>query len=325
MKNEWIVNYILGETTPAENKQIAAWIKEDPAHEAQYLELKKIWGLTEQKVAYKPVDIDEAWSRFVDLRGAQSAVNVAEALDVAMPIRRMSRMRVFLVAASVLLVCGLSFMALHIGFTTDAQLLSGATVQQLDLPDGSRVSLNKGSDLRYHKAWLGRERQVTLNEGEAFFEVKHDAAHPFVIQSGRQTITVLGTSFNVRKGDKQTEVIVATGKVAVQYGDQKVFLTANQHVTIADTTRKVVQPDTVPDQLYRYYIHQEFIFENTPLPRVFEVLSRAYAQKFVLNPMHKKLLYTARFEQQNLKEIMEVILKTFNLKIEKRGDTYYIN
>lgn len=325
MKNEWIVNYILGETSPEDNKKIAAWIEENPEHEAQYLELKKIWGLTERKVDYQPVDIDQAWSRFVDLRAGRAAEGADEIPEAVKPVRRLGATRIFQVAASVLLVCGLSFMALHFGLTEDKQLTTWGAVEHVDLPDGSHVSLNKASDLRYHKAWLGRERQVTLAKGEAFFQVKHDEAHPFVIQSGKQTITVLGTSFNVRKGENQTEVIVASGKVCVQYGKEKVFLTANQHVTIADTTTKVVQPDTVPDQLYRYYIHQEFIFENTPLPRVFEVLGRAYGQQFVLNPMHKKLLYTARFEQQNLKEIVEVILTTFNLKIEKKGSTYYIN
>ena len=316
MKKEWIVNYILGETSPEETKAVADWIAEDPTHQTEYLELQKIWGLTERKLEYKPVDIDGAWARFVELRDA----SVEDT-----PVRRFSRMQWMGLAASLLLVCGLAALGLNYGLRDDEQLLSGGRMEQVDLPDGSRVSMNKETDLRYQKAWLGRKRELTLTKGEAFFEVKHDAAHPFVIASGKQRITVLGTSFNVRKGDQQTEVIVASGKVAVEYGDQKVFLTANQHVTITDTTKLLVRPDTLADQLYRYYIHQEFVFENTPLPRVFEVLGRAYEQKFVLNPAHKKLRYTARFEQQNLKEIMEVVLTTFNLKMEKKGDTYYIN
>src|SRR5690606_9925607 len=77
---------------------------------------------------------------------------------------------------------------------------------------------------------------------------------------------------------------------------------------------------------YRYYVHQEFTFENTPLPRVFEILGKAYQKKFLIeDPKIKALTYTATFEQQNLNEIIDVILRTFSLKISKKDEAYYIN
>ncbi len=93
------------------------------------------------------------------------------------------------------------------------------------LPDSSVVFLNAASKLHYLKAFNEDTREVLL-DGEAFFEVVHDASRPFIVRSGVVSTTVLGTSFNVKafRGDGRIAVTVQSGKVGVSMssdGNQK--------------------------------------------------------------------------------------------------------
>ncbi|HKH60781.1 MAG TPA: FecR domain-containing protein [Flavitalea sp.] len=88
-------------------------------------------------------------------------------------------------------------------------------IQLVMLPDSSKVWLNASTIIRYAKSFK-KDRQLKL-EGEAYFEVTHDADRPFVIEAGDLTTTVLGTSFNVKafKEDASTKISVISGKVKV--------------------------------------------------------------------------------------------------------------
>ncbi|MCG8305761.1 MAG: FecR domain-containing protein [Cytophagales bacterium] len=83
------------------------------------------------------------------------------------------------------------------------------------LPDGSKVNLNSGSELKYHSNFAD-SRQVDLI-GEARFEVVRDEDHPFRIKSQGVTTTVLGTTFNVKAySDEKLSVSVVSGRVLVE-------------------------------------------------------------------------------------------------------------
>lgn len=321
MKKEFITNYIIGEANASERAQVEAWIQEDAANEQEYLQLKNIWEMSQLDIAPVAVDVDQAWANFKALRDAKLEQVDAKVRD----IKARSRMSMWVAAAAVLLVMGASFFYLSDRFTEDRFVrTAGMETKRVELPDGSTVSLNTATEMQYHKNWLGKDREVALVKGSVFFEVKKDAKHPFVIQAGQHKITVLGTSFHVHRSDTETEVIVATGKVRVNYGSKEVLLTANQGISIPDTLKGHVQVDSIKDNYYRYYVHQEFYFENTALEKVFEVLGKAYNKEFILDAKLKKVPYTASFEQQSLSEMLAVIVKTFNLKVEKQGDKYYI-
>lgn len=89
-------------------------------------------------------------------------------------------------------------------------------VKVITLPDGTTVTLKKGSILTYNPSFNRQMREVKLT-GEAYFDVKHDSQRPFRVNSGDYSIDVLGTAFNVKQGTAagQIEVTVARGKVSV--------------------------------------------------------------------------------------------------------------
>ncbi len=320
MSKEELVKYISGDLSAERKEVVEAWIKENPEHEKEYTDMKKIWEWSGASDSSPEVDVDRAWSDFVKLRD-----NRPQQIVTLEDRKRSLSWKKWMVAAAVAVLLMSSWAILSWTLSTSLSLSSNDVLQQAALPDGSTVYLNKQTVLDYKKNWLAKERTVVLSKGEAFFDVKRDTMQPFVIQSGNSKITVLGTSFHVRRAKGETEVIVSSGSVRVDHGNSYVRLKPNDRVVIRDTVRTQVKVDTVEDQLYKYYIHQEFIFENTPLSRVFDVLGKAFDKKFVVvNEKDKALRYTATFERQTLNEMLDVLLKTFDLKIEKKGNVYYI-
>lgn len=81
------------------------------------------------------------------------------------------------------------------------------------LPDGSRVELNTASTIR--AAVSGDARELWLDKGEAYFDVAHADGDPFIVHAGRQTITVLGTKFSVRRDGERVDVAVSEGRVRI--------------------------------------------------------------------------------------------------------------
>lgn len=94
--------------------------------------------------------------------------------------------------------------------------------KEILLSDGSIVWLNANSQIKTPKGFNGKLRQVSIEEGEVFFNVKKDEAHPFIVQAGSLKVKVLGTSFDIKtyKEFKTISVSVVTGKVAVSNKDK---------------------------------------------------------------------------------------------------------
>lgn len=126
------------------------------------------------------------------------------------------------VAAIFLLVVSVALLSYWYHQNADAYYITitnpSGKIATVHLPDGTKVWLNALTTLRYKKAFT-QNRALAL-DGEAYFEVSHDADHPFRVRAGGLETTVLGTSFNIKAygQDTVTRVSVLTGRVQVQTG-----------------------------------------------------------------------------------------------------------
>jgi len=311
MNKELLERYIVGETNELEAAMIQNWLEEDAKNKEEYIKMKKMWDCLPKPLDVPDVDVDKAWADFKAVRDERASV-VAAIPQKATPVIQWS----WWIAASILLLCALGFYVFDQSHREEMFLSSMEQVRHESLPDGSVVTLNKNTELAYSSRWTDKNRYVALKTGEVFFEVHKDKRHPFVIETGKTKITVLGTSFNVRRVSNATEVIVSTGLVKVGYANKEVFLRPQQMITIRDNDTLKVDKEPVKDQFYKYYVDRVFDFENTPLQRVVELLNRAYDYKIIIDhSSDQKLLLTAKFEQNNLTEILKVISSTFGLKV----------
>ncbi|BAV07783.1 FecR family protein [Filimonas lacunae] len=121
-------------------------------------------------------------------------------------------------------------------------------VTRVVLPDSSVVWLNRNTAITYHKGFA-LNRRVQLLQGEVFFDVKKDAQHPFVIQSGDIYTTVKGTSFSVAKNHytNDVKVTVVTGRVAISKGsDTLAVLTPGKRLRYVEEKEKAGVDEASP-------------------------------------------------------------------------------
>ena len=105
--------------------------------------------------------------------------------------------------------------------------------KKVSLPDGTVLTLNSCSRVRYPSRFVDDERRIEL-EGEGFFQVSHNEKQPFVINTRFFDVRVLGTCFNVKSysSDETVMVDVENGKVQIDMPDAMMRLTANEQVRI---------------------------------------------------------------------------------------------
>jgi len=146
-------------------------------------------------------------------------------------------------------------------------------VEKKTLPDGSTVWLNDNSSIAYYSNFA-RHRNIELKKGEAFFEVKKDASHPFTVQSNNVSTTVKGTSFSVkmiaRTGD--IKVSVVTGKVLVhQQYDTLGYLLPGQRLRYTNQ-QGTATTDKVQTGEANAWIQGEQFLQNASLQEVIQWL-----------------------------------------------------
>lgn len=202
-------------------------------------------------------------------------------------------------------------------------------LQQINLPDGSVVTLNQGSSLQYPDQFDTDRREVQLL-GEAFFDVAPNPDQPFVIQARNAQIEVLGTSFNVNAYPDQAEVsvVVATGKVKVSAGNElaggeKLLLLPGDRGVLRNSDLRLLKSRNDNPNYLAWKTHS-FDFEIASLEDVLEQLSTVYRVKITAaDPELEKLLLTARFDDQSVQFILEVIARTHDLEIVPGEDGGY--
>ena len=123
------------------------------------------------------------------------------------------------------------------------------------MQDGTSVWLNAGTTLRYPALFTGRERRVEI-EGEARFEVVHDAKHPFIVRTYACDVEVLGTKFNLKSyaEDSEVEVTLVEGSVEMETklgGDDRIVRLRPGELVKLDKRTGSTETFDVPTDTYR--------------------------------------------------------------------------
>lgn len=199
------------------------------------------------------------------------------------------------------------------------------------LPDSSIVWLKPNASITYSRIFVKNTREIKL-QGEAFFEVKKDANHPFLIYSGGLVTKVLGTSFNIKSyANANTEISVVTGKVLVYTPATKteksksVYLLPEQKVTYIKNKHQLLKYE-VKEPSLSIWEKNTLSFDNIPVDSVIETLNKTFNAKIVLADSEiSHLALNADFTAVNLPSIMELLSKSLNITYKLNGDTIMIS
>ena len=238
-------------------------------------------------------------------------------------------------AAAVLVGAALVFVFTHTR-TLPEQVQGGSFIVQTDnsdrsftqLPDGSRIWLNKGTKIEYNQQFGIRNINVLLN-GEAYFEVAKNKKLAFVVKTKSIDVTALGTSFNVNAYDDGNEVTTTlyTGKVNVQstLTGYKTILNPFEVAVFSKTKDKITTyVFTGPDK--PVWMEPEFRFDMLPLIDITKQLEHNYNVVFVYrNQKIKHLKFSGTFDRdEKLDEILRVIKINTNIDYAIKNDSVII-
>lgn len=147
-------------------------------------------------------------------------------------------------------------------------------VRSITLPDGSVVLLNQLSQLQYNPGWNRRAARNVKLEGEAYFTVQQRESQPFTVQCSKGNIQVLGTSFNVKSGEKRLQVILEQGAVQLAgTGGAAVKMEPGDMVVVDGRGTRRKKVNTAWHTAWR---NNRLVFTDAPLQDIFSFLHDEY-------------------------------------------------
>jgi len=245
-----------------------AWIETDPAHAAAYDAVEALW------VELEDLSADE-------ITAPVAAENVvAFAPRPKPPARRWVWTGLAAAAVAAAVVVAVLPQLTRATFT-DYTTKRGE-IREVALNDGSRLTLGGATTLRVRMSRA--QRDVTLVEGEASFDVAHLENRPFVVAVADREVRVLGTEFNILSHDKRLAVTVRRGLVLVSGGrDGAVRLAKGQQLTHTKGSAASLVRTTDPDAAFAWK-SGKLVYRQTPLVEVVADLNRYVATPIRVDP-----------------------------------------
>lgn len=307
--NELTAKYFAGEEmTFLEKQQFQKWREEN---DAEYDKLSKL---------IKPFDVYEP----------EIEVNTSLAwqhMDAKLESHKRSLFkakftRIITVAASILLLIGISFFLLQKEEKVIRYKSGGTQTTAVKLPDGSLVNLYPKSVLEYRSE--KSKRDIVLI-GKAFFKVKRDTLRPFSIQTAEMNVEVLGTSFLIDATiSEQPAVFVKTGIVRVSTHNQEEILKHNQKASLINGN--ILSKDTILNTAI-FDLNKPVIslnFSKTSLKDVIEKVEKCYNVTIELKNVPEGNVITTVFNKNSIDEVLNELSYLCHLKYTKVSEQYFV-
>ena len=276
---DWLMRVQAAPGDAAVRASLDSWLSESETHRKTYRSVERMWRLAGDL----PADYVE------QVRGAEQVRALAASSRDRRPRstgwRRADsrRGRTIAFAAAALAAClALVFLpAIQLHLAAD-HMTGTAELRTITLEDGSVVHLDAGSAIAVH--YGAERRDVALLSGQAFFEVVHGAARPFVVAAGDVAVTVTGTAFGVRASADAVSVAVQSGsvEVALDRGNRLVAtLAPGEQLTVDRAAGQVARAAIAPENIAAWR-ERRLVVDGAPLSEVVEELDRHHWGAIVL-------------------------------------------
>ncbi|HEY4123968.1 MAG TPA: FecR domain-containing protein [Rhizomicrobium sp.] len=199
----------------------------------------------------------------------------------------------------------------------------------LTLADGSQIELNTDTTVRVDAA--GKDRRVELVQGEAYFSVKHDKRHPFVVDAGEQRLVDLGTKFLLRRNAQSVKVGLFEGSIRLETPG---LLVSSPLTVLAAGDMAVATPGKV--LITRGATRElnaeagwragRLIFDHTTLAEAAAEFNRYNDLKLVIADDHVGAMkFSSAFPTSGIEAFIRVAQKSLGLHVERRDGEVLIS
>ena len=236
----------------------------------------------------------------------------------------------WMMAASFILITGLGFLLRDSIFWNTYRTGNGE-ITTIDLPDGSRTTLNANSELRVPIYFLPFGDRIIKLTGEADFSVKHQENNQrFIVQTpSKVNVVVLGTEFVVRSKGQQFRVALHTGKIALQQNtgtSDKALLTLKPGDVASLKKGGSLQLAThQPTRQLAEWKNHLFVFDHDSLGDVLSMLNDQFGESIKLeNDTLASFQITGRFQAGRADDLLAVITELTGYRIVTRNNQKYL-
>ncbi len=303
---EWLAKRDRGHWSAEDQSALDAWLAESTSHTVAY------WRL------------DAAWNR-TDRLGALRQQKVEAMAAKRAPVWPLVfRTAAALVLVTILGLAGTQFLHKHADTTRSYATRIGGR-ETIAFADGSKIELNTDTAIRARMT--SAERTIWLDRGEAWFDVRHDPAHPFVVYAAGRRITDLGTKFLVRRNAKTLEVALVKGSVRVGEGHGASRLLKPGDVAVASAESMVITKKSAHELSNELsWRHGVLVFDNASLADVAAELNRYNRQKLVIaDEDAAKLAVVGSFRTDDVQGFTDIVRAVFKLHVENEGTRIVIS
>ena len=284
---------------------------------------KLIWEQSAQVELPSPPDKEAVWMRLsqhMDISDMDIDMN-QDQQRIAPPAQRfLSKFKpriTYAVALGLALIFVLPIA--YDSLTTETLVTQTTDFRTLQLPDGSTITLNAESQIKYKKDFNTDHRSLTMT-GEAYFDVQKGNT-PFVIQTNQGQVTVLGTSFNVRSREDGFEVGVNEGIVKVSNDSKSVILHKGQMIGV-DSNFDEKNLQNISYTNYPDWMHEKLVCEQMPLSEVCDEIERTFGISFEFaNPSFSDITVTGVIDAKDLNTVLSTISLLTQHEFKFDGDT----
>jgi transmembrane sensor len=258
-------------------KMIDKYIGSDEKSRKEFDTFLDVWEKSADLKDYEKIDAADDWQKVRFRMNLKSEHKI-------IPLRSyMVR-----IAAVLILAAGLGYFLTRVmknvseGKSVYMEVAAGQSIKNVELPDGTVITLNKGAKIIRNNDFARSNRDIIL-EGEAFFKVARNEALPFKVHTLNSTVEVLGTSFEIRSDSVMVVVGVLSGKVAFYASNDqrnRIELAADKTGFFNSVEQKITFSNTFDPNTIAWHTHQ-FVFRDMPLDKVGQILADYYDLQLV--------------------------------------------
>ena len=299
----WVRRRHFWDWSEGEQAELDAWLAESISHRVAYWRMESGFARTEKLVALRdPVaEGPQTARRFPVLMGLAAAAALIAIMGI-----------------------GATRMMLHPQDRIYSTPVGGH--EKIVFADGTKVELNTDTVLRARMTT--DQRVVWLEKGEAYFQVKHDAVHPFTVMVGERRVTDLGTAFLVRRDESRMELAVVQGKVRFDAGTahQAATLTPGDVVTASGSTVFEAKKTGAALQNELGWRRGVLVFEDTELSAAAQEFNRYNRKKVIVADAHTAhLRIGGTFPSTNVDAFADAAEAILGLHVKTQGNVIVIS
>jgi len=321
---DFIINFLARRESPEDVQKLQEWLAADPARRDELKQWLAAWDAAAIMDVAEKVNPDMAYRRFMRHIGGE---DTEIAPKTSTKVIRMNMFRTIRRIAAIFVVSFSLGILSHYywaknqpeQFALIENMVPPGSKSEIKLPDGSTVSLNAGSTLRYPANYGKTKRDVYL-EGEGYFNVARQTKRPFTVHTALVNIKALGTEFNVRAYPDEAvmETILISGALSVENSESfdaiehPIFLKSGQKLTVtaAPDAQPVIvvtqlEPDTAEAEVS--WKERNWRIERVTLQDLAVRLEKRYDVHIRVDDRLKSHTFSGTFANESLEQALRAI------------------